>query len=60
MIKYLIAILTTIAVAYLTIAFIELEIDFTNWDKSRREFIVVASYILSLVVIFIMLVKEND
>jgi len=50
MIKYIINILI----------FIEVEIDYTKWDKSDRQVVVIMSIFVSVFVTLIMLMLEND
>jgi hypothetical protein len=60
MIKYIINILIIIVVVYFSISFIEVEIDYTKWDKSDRQVVVIMSIFVSVFVTLIMLMLEND
>jgi hypothetical protein len=60
MIRYIINILIIIVVVYFSISFIEVEIDYTKWDKSDRQVVVIMSIFVSVFVTLIMLMLEND
>jgi hypothetical protein len=60
MIKYIINILTIIVVVYFSISFIEVDINYTNGDKSDRQVVVIISIFVSVFVTLIMLMLEND
>jgi hypothetical protein len=55
----IVGILMTLTV-YLSVAFIEVEIDYAKWDKEQRSFVVVVSIIVSFFSILGVLIAEND
>jgi hypothetical protein len=45
---------------YLSVAFVEAEIDYSKWDKEQRSFVVIISIVVSLFSMLGVLITEND
>jgi hypothetical protein len=55
----IVGILMTLTV-YFSVAFIEVEIDYSKWDKERRSFVVIISIVVSFFSMLAVLIAEND
>jgi hypothetical protein len=55
----IVGIIMTLTV-YFSVAFIEVEIDYTKWDKEQRSFVVVVSIVVSFFSMLAVLIAEND